>query len=444
MCAGCGMDNSWTTIGDIATVFDGPHATPKKISIGPYFLSISSLAAGRLDLSKSAHLSEEEFIKWTKRVTPRVGDVLFSYETRLGEVALMAPHIRACLGRRMGLLRPKKENVIPAYLLYAYMSPAFQSEIQQRKIQGCTVERIAIKEFPVYPIRIPSLTEQKNVVAILSALDAKIELNNCINTELEAMAKTLYDYWFVQFDFPYDFEKGKPDPQGKPYKSSGGKMVYNKTLKREIPVGWEVGELGQVAEDVRKPANPRLCPSGTLYVGLEHIGRKQFSLDNWGVAEDASSQKSTFERCDFLFGKLRPYFHKVCQVPAAGICSTDVLVIRPLQSNLRSFVGSVIFQDEIVKFATKASGGTRMPRTSWKALSGYKLVLPPKTVCCQFNNIILPIWERCNESVIENQQLAQLRDWLLPMLMNGQVCVETENRDKYIKCSFHGGIDGKV
>ena len=420
------MSDGWTTIGEIATVYDGPHATPKKLDEGPYFLSISSLESGRLDLSKSAHLSEEQFVKWTKRVTPRVGDVLFSYETRLGEVALMPPGIRACLGRRMGLMRPDPEKVTAEYLLYAYMSPAFQSEIQQRKIIGCTVDRIALTEFPDFKIRVPSLDEQKRVVDILQAIDSKIELNNRINAELEAMAKTLYDYWFVQFDFPYDFEKGRPDPNGKPYKSSGGKMVYNKTLKRDIPVGWEDGNLGQVAKDVRKPADPSLCASGSLYVGLEHIGRKQFSLDNWGVAEDAISQKSAFERHDFLFGKLRPYFHKVCQVPATGICSTDILVIRPLKSNLRSFVGSVIFQSDIVQFATKASGGTRMPRTSWKALSEYKIVLPPETVSCQFNNNILPVWERCNESVIENQKLAQLRDWLLPMLMNGQVSVGNE------------------
>jgi len=120
------MSDFMTTIGRVAEVYDGPHATPKKIKQGPYFLSISSLENGTLDLSKSVHLSEQDFVKWTKRVTPKEGDVLFSYETRLGDAALMPPSVKACLGRRMGLLRPDTEKVIPEYLLYAYLAPAFQ------------------------------------------------------------------------------------------------------------------------------------------------------------------------------------------------------------------------------------------------------------------------------------------------------------------------------
>jgi len=149
-----------TTIGEIAEIFDGPHATPKKTETGPYFLSISSLEKGRLDLSRSAHLSENDFTKWSKRVTPQKGDLLFSYETRLGEVALMPDGIKACLGRRMGLLRPKNEKVIPEYLLYAYLSPAFQQTIISNIIRGATVDRIALNELPVFSIRIPSIEEQ--------------------------------------------------------------------------------------------------------------------------------------------------------------------------------------------------------------------------------------------------------------------------------------------
>ncbi|MBF0202290.1 MAG: restriction endonuclease subunit S [Desulfamplus sp.] len=194
------VGNDMTTIGEIAVVFDGPHATPKKTDSGPYFLSISSLEDGKLDLSKSAHLSEEQFIKWTKRVTPEEGDVLFSYETRLGEAALMPPNIKACLGRRMGLLRPDQNKVLPAYLLYAYLSHDFQSTIEQRKNHGCTVDRIALKELPNFPIRIPPLSEQKKIAHTLGSLDDKIELNRQMNATLESMAQALFKSWFVDFD----------------------------------------------------------------------------------------------------------------------------------------------------------------------------------------------------------------------------------------------------
>ena len=172
------MVDQMLSISDVAEIFDGPHATPKKIETGPYFLSISSLEGGRLDLSKSAHVSEEQFVKWTKRVTPQKGDLLFSYETRLGEAALMPEGIRACLGRRMGLLRPKLNKVIPEYLLYAYISPFFQQVIKANTIVGATVDRIALSEMKDFPIRIPSFSEQKAACLLLSTIDKKIELNN--------------------------------------------------------------------------------------------------------------------------------------------------------------------------------------------------------------------------------------------------------------------------
>ena len=212
----------------------------KKIENGKYFLSISSLDNGSLDLSKSAFISDKDFIKWTKRVQPQKGDLLFSYETRLGEAALMPDNLQACLGRRMGLLRPKKDKVIPQYLLFAYLSPEFQKVIRKNTIKGATVDRIALNELGNFPIYIPDLKTQQSIATVLSALDKKIALNKQINARLEEMAKTLYDYWFVQFGFP--------DANGKPYKSSGGEMVFDETLKREIPKGWEVKSLWKIAK----------------------------------------------------------------------------------------------------------------------------------------------------------------------------------------------------
>ena len=189
-----------TAVGSIAETFDGPHATPTKTDEGPLFLSISSLENGTLDLSKSAHLSEPDFAKWTKRVTPQGGDLLFSYETRLGEAALMPEGIKACLGRRMGLLRPNTDRVIPEYLLFAYLSPPFQEVIRAKTNHGATVDRIALKELPSFLIRIPSMGEQEKTVEVLRSLFDKIELNRQINETLEEMAQAIFKSWFVDFD----------------------------------------------------------------------------------------------------------------------------------------------------------------------------------------------------------------------------------------------------
>jgi type I restriction enzyme S subunit len=244
------MGNFQLTVGDISDIFDGPHATPTKTHAGPFFLSISSLSNGRLDLSKSAHISEKDFKTWTKRVTPQKGDLLFSYETRLGEAALMPDHVRACLGRRMGLLRANPKKITPEYLLYAYLSPEFQQTIAANTITGATVDRISLTDFRDFPIRIPELEEQRKVSGLLKDIDAKIDCNNRINTELNLMIRTLFNYWFVQFDFP--------DTTGKPYKSSGGKMIYNAILKRDIPAGWSSATLASItptSNDSVTPAN---------------------------------------------------------------------------------------------------------------------------------------------------------------------------------------------
>jgi type I restriction enzyme, S subunit len=163
-------DRVCTKLGDLGDLFDGPHATPTRCAEGPYFLNISSLKSGRLDLSESDHVSESDFSKWTRRVTPRAGDLLFSYETRLGEAALMPEGVRACLGRRMALLRPDRNRVDPHFLLHFYLSPAFQRMIAERTIHGATVPRIGLATMGDWKIEVPPMHEQEAIAGSLRAL----------------------------------------------------------------------------------------------------------------------------------------------------------------------------------------------------------------------------------------------------------------------------------
>ncbi|WP_181019993.1 restriction endonuclease subunit S [Nonomuraea typhae] len=179
------------TLGDIAEVFDGPHATPKKTEDGPWFLSISSLKSGLLDLDESAHLGEEDYPRWTKRVQPRAGDVLFSYETRLGDAALMLPTIRACLGRRMGLIRSRRTEISGPLLLQAYLGNNFQSEISKRAIHGATVDRIPIKELPRWPIKLPASRRWERLSTMLKSLSDCATHRTLENRSLAQLRDTL-------------------------------------------------------------------------------------------------------------------------------------------------------------------------------------------------------------------------------------------------------------
>ena len=188
-------------LGELVEIYDGPHATPKKTDAGPIFLGISNLASGRLDLGKTEHLSEEDYKRWTQRITPEPGDTVFSYETRLGEAAHIPTGLRCCLGRRMGLLRPKDGRIDARFLLYAFLGERFQEVLRSRTIHGSTVNRIPLTEMGGFPITIPTdLSEQRAIAHILGTLDDKIELNRRMNETLESMSRALFKSWFIDFD----------------------------------------------------------------------------------------------------------------------------------------------------------------------------------------------------------------------------------------------------
>ncbi len=388
-----------TKLGNIADIYDGPHATPKKIENGKYFLSISSLDNGSLDLSKSAFISDKDFIKWTKRVQPQKGDLLFSYETRLGEAALMPDNLQACLGRRMGLLRPKKDKVIPQYLLFAYLSPEFQKVIRKNTIKGATVDRIALNELGNFPIYIPDLKTQQSIAAVLSALDKKIALNKQINAHLEEMAKTLYDYWFVQFDFP--------DANGKPYKSSGGEMVFDETLKREIPKGWKPFKLSELVtlstgkEDANFATEQGIYPFFTCSEKI--LKCDVYSFDTQAIL---LAGNGTFSVKRFT-GRFNAY--------------QRTYVLEPKSKNLYPIVYFVII-DNVIKF-TSGSRGSIIKFITRGDIEHIDVVLPNDIENMRFSEVLYTYLLQAELLEKQNYQLTQLRDFLLPMLMNGQVSV---------------------
>jgi len=177
-------------IGDIGEVFDGPHATPKTIDYGPIFLGISSLQDGIIRLEKTRHVSPEDFKKWTRRVEPRADDIVFSYETRLGQAAIIPEELKCCLGRRMGLVRFDKTKVEPRHFLYLYLSPPYRKFLDEKTIRGATVDRISIKEFPAFPISLPDMEEQKQMVYKIESFSRQIQhLQGIYQRKLEALAE---------------------------------------------------------------------------------------------------------------------------------------------------------------------------------------------------------------------------------------------------------------
>jgi type I restriction enzyme S subunit len=272
----------------------------------------------------------------------------------------------------------------------------------------------------LHELKIPFIADkhtQKRIASVLSTLDSKIDLNHRINAELEALAKTIYDYWFVQFDFP--------DANGRPYKSSGGKMVWNEALKREIPAGWEVVPLSRLVEEIKDGVAPNASDSTTPYVGLEHIARRSIVISSWETADKATSNKIQFRKGDILFGKIRPYFHKVALAMVDGIASTDAIVMRPRQHDLAALALESIFSDRFVEAATASSTGSKMPRADWSVMRNYSIAIPSKssTIANEYQRIFDGVRGKIENNAQQTRELTHLRDWLLPLLMNGQVRV---------------------
>jgi type I restriction enzyme S subunit len=158
-------------IGDIAEVYDGPHATPKTVESGPVFLGISALQDGKINLGETRHVTPEDFQRWTRRVKPAPDDVVFSYETRLGQAAIIPRGLECCLGRRMGLVRLDLNQVDPSFFVYQYVSPPFREFLNSKTIQGATVDRISIRDFPSFEVLLPPLNKQRELSGTIRRLN---------------------------------------------------------------------------------------------------------------------------------------------------------------------------------------------------------------------------------------------------------------------------------
>jgi type I restriction enzyme S subunit len=282
----------------------------------------------------------------------------------------------------------------------------------------------------IYPIGIvvPGLDEQCAISHILGTLDDKIELNRRMNETLEAMAQALFKSWFVAFDpvrakMEGRWRRGESLP-GLPahlYDLFPDRLVDSEL--GEIPEGWEVGNLGAVAGHRRRGVQPEQIPPDTAYIALEHMPKKCIALSEWGLADSVESGKQQFEKGEILFGKLRPYFHKVGVAPVDGVCSTDIAVVAPSSDEWFGFVLGHVASVEFVEYASAGSTGTRMPRTNWHDMSRYAVVLPPERVAAELTRSVRSHVNRIVAGIHESRTLAVLRDTLLLRLVSGQVRV---------------------
>ena len=321
--------------------------------------------------------------------------------------------------QRLGKLILKSTETDLEFLQWVLRTQGYRNEILSN-YSGSTVKHTSPTKISAYTFNLPPISEQREIASILGALDDKIELNRRMSATLEDMARSLYRSWFVDFDPVHTKMEGR---QPAFMDEATAALFPDRFGEDGLPEGWTHGCLGDVAVNPRTGVKPDQIDPSTPYIGLEHMPKRCITLGDWGSAGDIRSQKSAMSKGDFLFGKLRSYFHKVGISPVDGICSTDIIVVRPANSAWGAFVLSIISSDEFVEHTNAGSSGTRMPRTNWKDMARYETVIPSEEVATAFEEILAPARARIIEGVHEAKTLAALRDSLLPKLMSGELRV---------------------
>jgi type I restriction enzyme S subunit len=382
----------------------------------------ANMRDNRVDLSNISFISDEDAQRLSKYLV-KEGDIVYS---RRGNVTLKALIRKNEAGYFCGtgclLLRPG--NLLDSdYLTYYLSTPKIQSWIISQAI-GATMPNLNTGILSRIPFSGPEKSVQKKISSALRAIDDKLEINNRINAELEAMAKTLYDYWFVQFDFP--------DANGKPYKTSGGKMEYNTTLKREIPAGWASGtleDLGQIVggstPTTSRPEN--FTTNGTPWITPNDLSDNQNNKFISRGAQDVSVE-------GIKSASLKTYPAGTVLLSSRAPIGYMAIARNELTTNqgFKSFIPSKIYSTEYVYYAVKNSlpvimqnaSGSTFKEVSGAVLKSIEVMLPAFSIADNFTKTVAEIFSRQDKLEQENQQLTALRDWLLPLLMNGQIMVK--------------------
>lgn len=333
-------------------------------------------------------------------------------EGLLGSTALVPEDDKYLHNQRIGLITVNDKITDKNYVNYLFRTPFVRKQIRDTA-SGSKVKHTSPEKICEVEVYIPEIGVQKKIGSLLKALDSKIENNNKINAELELMAKTIYDYWFLQFEFPNE--------EGKPYKSSGGKMVWNEELKREIPEGWEVGNLYDIADFVNGLACQKYRPTNdedklpVIKITEMHEG----ITDNTEFVRSDIPEKNIIYDGDILFSWSATLEAMIWTGGKAGL---NQHIFKVIPKNISKYYVFMQLSSYIVNFVKMAEARkTTMGHITTDHLKQSKIVLPTSIVTEKFDKKISNVFQMIIKNNEEKRELTSLRDFLLPLLMNGQV-----------------------
>lgn len=400
-------------------VGDGLHGTPKYSDSSKIaFINGNNLKNGHIVFTENTkYVTKEEYDK--NFIKLNSFSLLMSINGTLGAMAFYDGE-KIMLGKSAAYLNFKTD--INRFQYYYFQLPSVQNYFYN-VATGSTIKNLSLKSIQDFEVPVPEINEYKQIAKVLSDLDAKIEVNNKINQELEAMAKTLYDYWFVQFDFP--------DANGKPYKASGGNMVYNEALKREIPEGWKVKEINKVVK-VKDGTHdsPKSIDKGFKLITSKHLKLEGLDFDSANSISEEDytniNKRSQVDTGDILFSMIGNIgtVYKVEEKTIDFAIKNVALYKTSEHQNVKNYLYMYLRGFDMQRYMGNVIAGSIQKFIGLGSLRKMPFLIDEKSIS-NFEAKTKAIFNQINTLKLENQKLSELRDWLLPMLMNGQVTVSS-------------------
>ncbi|MCU0922982.1 MAG: restriction endonuclease subunit S [Burkholderiaceae bacterium] len=386
-------------------IFDGPHATPDEADDGPYFLGIKNITEdGRLDFSEPRFVSESEFPRWTKRVQPAQGDVVFTYEATLHRYALIPEGFRGCLGRRVALVRPDPTKVDSRFLLYYFLSAGWRAVVESNVISGATVDRIPLERFPTFPAALPPLPAQRRIVDVVAAYDDLIDNNRRRIKLLEDSVRLLFDEWFVNVGV-----SGWPT-------FTLQQLCVDEGGIQTGPFGSQLHQSDYAEEGV-----PVVMPKdlATMRIDTQTIARiPEHLADELG--------RHRMQRGDIVFGRRGEIGRRayIGRRQVGYFCGTGCLRLRPDPARVHPrFLFEMLRAPAVAgEIANRAKGST-MANLSAGALQSVPVPMPPRALQDRFANFADDVAEQIDTLDEQSRKLRTARDLLLPRLMSGELTV---------------------
>lgn len=393
------MKSEWNigTISEVCSlVTDGSHYSPKSCDNGEYMVSVKDFKGFGFDFSNCKHISSSDYEKMkASGCIPECGDILIGKDGArfFEDIIIYNQPEKPALLSSIAILRCNSDIILPQFLYYICKNPVFKKDVRDNYGSGSAIPRIVLKDFKRMPISYPDLDEQRRIVASLVAIDDRILLNTAINENLESQAQAIFKAWFVDFE-PF-----------------GGVM----------PEDWRIGSLSEICGYSKDKVNIEDLTLDTYYSTENMQPNRQGAVQ--ATTLPTIKQTTACKKGDVLISNIRPYFKKIIYCFADCGCSTDVLCFVPNKSEYSAFLYCALYSNKFFDYMVAGSKGTKMPRGDKQQIMMYPICIPSTEYVEQFSKIVAPMLETVYINRLEANDLAILRDTLLPKLMKGEIDV---------------------